>query len=149
MSKPALRSVREQTIEANQQILSGAESIAEHWPSNRTTAVHQRALLIDDLRNFKKGLQGHFETEERSGYLSDALSLAPQLQARADVLRNEHPAMVQVIDAILSAVESTAAPDLIKERTSFERLIADLRRHEQAENALVLEAFDEELGAGD
>lgn len=149
MSNPALRSVREQTIDANQQILSSAESIAGHWPSDRTTAVHQRALLIDEIRNFKQELQQHFESEERSGYLSDALTLAPQLKARADVLRNEHPAMVQVIDAILSVVESTAAPDLIKERTSFERLVADLRHHEEAENALVLEAFDEELGAGD
>lgn len=149
MSDPTRRSVRELTVEANQQILANAEAIASHWPADRTTAVYQRALLIDDLRNFKHAIKEHFESEEHSGYLSDALILAPQLQCRADALRNEHPAMLQVIDGILSVVESTSTHELAKEQDSFRRFITDLQNHEQSENALVLEAYDEDLGAGD
>lgn len=39
MSDPTRRSVRELTVEANQQILANAEAIASHWPADRTTAV--------------------------------------------------------------------------------------------------------------
>lgn len=57
--------------------------------------------------------------------------------------------MLQVIDGILSVVESTSTHELAKEQDSFRRFITDLQNHEQSENALVLEAYDEDLGAGD
>lgn len=75
MSNPTLRSVREQTIDANQQILSNADAIVANWPADESTAVCQRALLINDLCNFKNGLKEHLELEASSGYLSDALAL--------------------------------------------------------------------------
>jgi hemerythrin len=113
---------------------------------------HPRRLveLLDELCD---QLALHFSLEESYGYFEDAIDAAPRMAERAESLRGEHVTLFDTIREIANDAEEAVRGQLphvlefIGER--FCDFDAALERHESQENALVFEAFDDDIGVGD
>jgi len=114
-------------------------------------ALRTVAELLARLRD---QLAMHFTLEEAFGYFDDPVDIAPHLLERAEVLRSDHALLFLDVCQIVDQAEGLAAckPEL----RQLERLAADFRSfcdrfqgHETRENALILEAFDDDIGVGD
>ena len=107
--------------------------------------------LFDKLRD---QLAMHFALEEAYGYFEDSIREAPRLSRRAEQLRSEHvPLFADLCDLTESAEQllyhEAAAEALAAMACDFSRFLAHFHEHELRECDLILEALNEELGAGD
>jgi hypothetical protein len=96
-------------------------------------------------------LAEHFKEEERDGYLASALAVAPHFSAQVADLRSQHPQFLDRLDNLIPRVrDSEPSSDYWRTaRDELEQLLADLRRHEQSENAIVQTAFQVDVGTKD
>jgi hypothetical protein len=121
------------------------------------------AKLLKELRD---QLAFHFALEEAYGYFDQAVDVAPHAAALADELRKEHEVLYQSICELAEYAEywilrqvlhdAALRGDSARERSSepsFQRILAryqqfddQLQEHESKENALILEAFDTDIG---
>lgn len=118
----------------------------------RTGHVPAHALA-EALSSLRDRLSLHFALEEAYGYFEDAVAAAPQLTLRATQLRQEHGPLFTHLAQLVERAERVAyhqAPHEAVRAISldFARFDRDLARHEATEDALILTAFTEELGAG-
>jgi hypothetical protein len=103
------------------------------------------------LAELEERLPRHFASEERAGFLSEAVDQAPRLSRRADQLRAECPVLAAGL-ASLGARMRRAGPatrrwqELDAECHRFAEAFHD---HEYRENALIHEAWVEDIGAVD
>lgn len=93
----------------------------------------------------------HFADEERFGFLSNAIELAPRLSRQADDLRAEHGALRAQLDALAFHVRDAGADPVRWEELegACEAFAEQLGDHEERENELILEALTEDPGAVD
>lgn len=125
-------------------------SIADGLASDRPWR-HQRASgVLAGLRDLQNRLEHHFAREEAGGYLEEALTQAPRFSAQAAHLLEQHAQLLgqlrQVVQMAAAARETSSAwPALKGECATF---IKELLAHEAAENQLVQEAFNIDLGQG-
>jgi hypothetical protein len=122
------------------ELLVLAEHAGELGPALRTTLVERLGRLCDQL-------YAHFALEEDGGYMSEALLRRPSLLARATRLQLQHQAMLTEGTALTRALLSMPPPRDARGRMIG--LLESLRAHEQAEHALLHEAFVADLGSGD
>ena len=121
-----------------------ARNCAEH--------VRDAYMLLSRLRD---QLAMHFALEEAYGYMEDAVNIAPRLSEIAVNLKSEHGAMYlefcQIVDAAEEFVFIPSDPDSYARVvvSRFEEFCARLSEHEQAEQQLILGAFDDDIGVGD
>jgi hypothetical protein len=98
-------------------------------------------LLADLVRE----LPEHFAFEERGGYLSDVIAAAPRTRSRAAELYEDHAELArrsaELLELARFAVESPGR--WAKVEAKLAELAELLSAHEEAENALVREAFTE------
>lgn len=113
-----------------------------------------RYALIEKLGNFRDQLATHFALEEAFGYFDEPLKAAPQLAERAEELRQQHADLFVRLCRLVDQAEDDYQREpherafrLIAER--FHQFDADLQVHEQAENELIMEAFNADIGVGD
>jgi ABC-type transporter Mla subunit MlaD len=108
----------------------------------------ETAFRIEELRDL---LAEHFAEEEQGGYLSAALASAPEFTGQAADLLQQHARFLDRLDKLIAVIrESESASDYWRTaRNDLEQLLADLRRHEQSENALVQAAFQQDTGLGE
>lgn len=92
-------------------------------------------------------LERHFAWEEEGGYMSEALQAAPWLFRRAAALRRQHAMLLRAAEQIREGTHHAANLELLK--SSLERLVRRVRRHEQAEDTLLQEAVTQDIGAKD
>lgn len=119
----------------------------------RAYAISRHAL-IEMLSDFRDQLATHFALEEAFGYFDEPLIAAPRLAERAEVLRQDHAGLFVRLCGLVDQAEDTfqrepheRACRLIAEQ--FRQFDADLQAHEQAENELIMEAFNADIGVGD
>jgi hypothetical protein len=119
----------------------------------RLIHIEPRALA-DVLTKLRDRLAMHFSLEEAFGYFDDAVSIAPRLSKRADTLRCEHRqlfvefcALVEAAERLLYHEAPRRGARLISD--AFAAFHARLRRHEQAEGELIMQAFVDDIGVGD
>lgn len=119
--------------------------------ASRRGQVGKFAEVLADLRD---QLAMHFTLEEAYGYFDDAVTEAPRLSERASRLRGEHQDLYTGLCRLLDQVEHARrrhgkhrVPEKI--RQAFVEFQRALKRHESEENALILEAFNEDIGTGD
>ena len=112
---------------------------------------YTRRDISDLLQQLRDRLATHFTLEEAFGYLDDAISIAPRLSDKALALRNEHgdlylkiSSLAEVADSRRNSIDDQAK--LIDDLRSFCR---QLKRHEEDENELIMQALYDELGVGD
>ncbi|MCA9178493.1 MAG: hypothetical protein KDB14_28730 [Planctomycetales bacterium] len=110
--------------------------------------------LVDDLALLRDLLAMHFSLEEACGYFEDPLDVAPHLSEQAHALRDEH------IDLYVQACQLAELAEqhwqhgrraALFDSTclGFRNLDDHLRRHEEAERALIVGAYSEDIGVGD
>jgi hypothetical protein len=112
---------------------------------------YQFVGMLEDLRDH---LALHFALEEAYGYFDEPLKVDPRLCSRAKVLRSQHRKLYQLAcDLIDHAMElhdghnlRSLARHLVAEFAEFD---AQLNRHEQDENELIQQEWDDDIGVGD
>lgn len=112
---------------------------------------YQFVGMLEDLRDH---LALHFSLEEAYGYFDEPLQVDPRLSERAKVLRAQHRELyLQSCDLIDLAMQlhdghnlRALAHQVVAEYTKFD---AQLNAHEQAENDLLQQEWDDDIGGGD
>ncbi|MGD9720370.1 MAG: hemerythrin domain-containing protein [Pirellulales bacterium] len=110
--------------------------------------------LVELFGKLRDQLAMHFSLEEAYGYFDDALGVAPRLSRRADVLRSQHYELYRDICRLAERAEQllyheTPEPMLGRLGADFRQFVERFQEHEQHECDLIMEALNEELGAGD
>lgn len=120
------------------------------WASELTDIGQPRfGELGERLRELRSVLAAHFADEEAGGYLADALDAAPQFAHQAAELKCQHSQFLERLDGFIARLTAAQPPfrywhDAQRE---FEDYLAQLQRHERAENDLVQAAFTDEPGS--
>ncbi len=114
----------------------------------------EKRKAFDLLAKVRDRLAMHFSLEEAYGYMEDALEVAPRLTGRAFSLRAQHSELYRCIAALSEFSEdlvsrNTQRDDLKKLSVQVTGFLERLRAHESAENELILEALDDDVGVGD
>ncbi|MEX0819828.1 MAG: hemerythrin domain-containing protein [Pirellulaceae bacterium] len=102
------------------------------------------------LAQFAEHVQAHFiHEEEEEGFFDTVTDQAPRLKMRSDVLIEEHVAMARELAKLQRhTTDGVVAADWWSRLSDeFESFWQSFCRHERAENELVLEAFDDDIGA--
>lgn len=125
------------------------------------TCLHRAENLADDdiveelkdhFFHFRAHLYKQVSLEENGGYMEAALDVMPTLDPRIRGLRRDHRDLMEDADDLHARLQGVT---LIRElrghplNMEIRRLLADLRRHEHHENALLAYAFSQDLGAAD
>lgn len=110
--------------------------------------------LIDKLSLLRDQLALHFSLEEAYGYFDDPIDVAPQLSRQADRLRSEHKSLYLDLCDLVERSERMFYDDqhaalALWIGPEFLEFDARLRRHEDSENELILDAYDGDIGVGD
>jgi len=119
-----------------------------YWVRSRR---YQFVGMLEDLRDH---LALHFALEEAYGYFDEPLEVDPRLSSRAKELRSQHRELYLLsCDLIDHAMELHDGDNL---RGLARRLVAEfadfdaqLNRHEQGENELIQQEWDDDIGVGD
>ena len=110
--------------------------------------------VVDLLARLRDQLAMHFTLEEAFGYFDDPMEAAPRLLERAEVLRSEHAPLFldicQLVERAEELMDGRATAQRLKRLAAdFRSFYARFQKHEESENALILEAFDDDIGVGD
>lgn len=104
--------------------------------------------LVGEL---EQRLPRHFATEERAGFLSEAVSQAPRLSKRADELRAECARLAEGLSALRTHMRGAG-----RATRRWQELDAECRRfaeayqdHESREDQLLHEAWSVDVGSVD
>ena len=130
------RGLAEQMVEVRQSLFS----------ENRT-----RNQVDDQMTRLAELVASHFCHEEEGGYLSDVLERAPRLTSQAVHLQEQHETLLEEIEKLRLLVHSGMESEAWWARieTDFHRFSSRLMEHEQAENRLLLQAYDDDVGTSD
>jgi hypothetical protein len=123
--------------------------VLSEWPPRVS-----RRQLHDVLARLRDQLALHFALEEAYGYFEDAIEVAPRLSIKADRLRGQHADFYVEICDIADHAErllhrEVPARSFTHVVARFDDFCEALRRHEAAENQLIQQAFNEDLGGWD
>ena len=107
--------------------------------------------LLEQLRD---GIGLHFTLEEACGYFDNPVSASPRLSHESLLLRAQHRALYLEISEL---VERASRDYDRKEQADWIRMVAKaflwfcrrFETHEARENALLQQAYEEDLGGGD
>ena len=113
-----------------------------------------RRHLHSSLSELRDQLAMHFTLEEAFGYFEDAIDVAPWLSMKADQLRGEHDAFYNDVCEIVDQSEQLLHREVPGNQLGrvirrFGDFLAMFRKHESAENQMIQQAFNEDLGGWD
>jgi hypothetical protein len=113
-----------------------------------------RHQLFSALCELRDQLAMHFTLEEAYGYFDDAIDTAPWLSIRADELRSEHDAfyndLCEIVDHAEQLLHREVPARLLGQVVRrFGDFFEMFQKHESAENQLIQQAFNEDLGGWD
>ncbi len=114
----------------------------------------EAAPLAELFAKLRDQLAMHFSLEEAYGYFDDAIDEAPRLSRRAEQLRSQHfhlfSEMCGLVDQAEKLLYHESAPFAVAQLAdAFRRFEGHLQEHEAAESDLILEAHNDDIGAGD
>jgi hypothetical protein len=110
------------------------------------------AALLERLRPLRRGLREHFESEEKGAIFGSLPIAKPRLARQLDALKKEHPVLSERLERIIAHAEGLSDPEIYEIRelnAAVQLFVATLRRHEAAENEIVVHSLWDELGTGD
>ncbi|MCG3138583.1 MAG: hypothetical protein HJJLKODD_02448 [Phycisphaerae bacterium] len=113
---------------------------------------HWLTAFASHFRHFHTQLRSHFEMEEEGGFMKPVVDKRPTLSPQIARLREEHRQMRHLCYELEMFVEECRAPSLqqiahIRERS--DEIIDCLKAHEKAENQLIQDAFQLDLGSSE
>ena len=104
--------------------------------------------MLELLDEFDRELREHFAFEERGGYFSEILAVAPRLSQRVTQLKEHHVEYGAYSGRLLDLARTAASEsDWEAVQARAEALLMALGEHEAEENELVREAFADDRGA--
>jgi hypothetical protein len=138
-------------VTEHHELMKKLGALRNWWSELAEIGTPRFGELGNRVKELRAMLAAHFEIEETGGYLSAALAAAPQLAPRAAELEAQHRQFLDRLDDLCVRLcrHESAFPGWQAARDEVETIIADLRRHEHAENSLVQAAFGQEVGLGD
>jgi hypothetical protein len=103
------------------------------------------------LKTLREHVAGHFAQEERGGYMSPIVAADPRFAIPVEELLAEHARLLQRFDQVAAKLAETPAGYACwsEGQRDICSVLADLERHEHAENELWQSAFEVETGVGD
>jgi hypothetical protein len=106
------------------------------------------ACLLDSLRRLRGHLHDHFAQEEAGGFLEESVARVPRLSAAMRAVVGQHPALLAEIDAVIAGLDdgNPSAAAWANATAAFDRFAEHMKEHEQRENAVVQEGYNENLG---
>jgi hypothetical protein len=109
------------------------------------------ARVVGHLHAIQAHLLTHFRFEEKDGYMKQVLDRAPHLHRRVQSLLAEHGQMACGLELLIAAGSALAGDQVPSDafRHQVRQLLVIVRAHESAENQLVQEAANRELGTED
>ena len=119
---------------------------------NRFRHDHQPSRnLVSLLNALAVHLQTHFEFEEGDGYFEDLFEKAPRMASTVDHLLREHGEMLEEVDQLVEIARDDFASkhDTSELAQRFAQFHDKLAAHEHAENALVQEVYNVDVGTKD
>jgi hypothetical protein len=114
--------------------------------------VRWLAELTDQLSRLTGALGRHFETEESGPIFRSLPTRHPRLADPLAALEAEHSVMLAELGDVVSTAKALESPEIFEIRELNARVqlfVARIRRHEAAENELVVQAYWDEVGVGD
>ena len=131
------------------QLITDLQACLDRQPDDSGRWVGQ---MIDQLPVLAKTMRDQFEEEEGGKLYSEISRRRPQVAARLEDLKGEHPVMLTEIDKIIDVVNGMRDAELNELgelNARIQLLVARLRRHETAENELIYDVYWNDIGAGD
>ena len=148
MERPPLEKIRAEHFALGQQIRQLEESF-QLRQREASSAAWARSVL-ELLDEFNRALREHFASEERGGYFSEILAVAPRLSLHVARLKDRHVEYREHSRLLLDlATKAASESDWIEVQSRSATFLMALREHEREENELVREAFMHDLGQGD
>ncbi len=130
------------------QLLAALEEVIETRAHDRESPLLATTMLAL-LTDLEHELPLHFEAEERGGYFSDVLRVAPEMGRRLDKLKEEHADFTErsrrLLEYAHGAREGTRRWGEIEQL--FNHLAEKLVAHERMENDLIQKLFMLDTGA--
>lgn len=110
-----------------------------------------RDTIVAMLHELAKEVLEHFEHEETGGYFADAIDIAPRLSERAEELLGQHPCLAEQLAVMRRHADRAESNDRwwSELHRKFSEFSDCFRAHEAAENVLLLEAYNDDIGAED
>ncbi len=104
--------------------------------------------LAEMMSSLQQHVSVHFHEEEEGGFFHEVVVQAPRMSNRADALKQEHVGLATaVVELVTIASEEN---ELCKSLdTKFHDFSKTLMQHESKENELLLDAYDDDIGAAD
>ncbi len=139
---------RHQRIADDHRALKALLARIDEALDQRNKSVAEVGDLLGELGD---RLIRHFTLEEEGGYFAEALTHAPRLVAKANELLAQHPRMCTRASELVQ-LASAESPTETWWRQTRERFLAfqeELLKHERAEDGLLQEAYQRDLGAND
>ncbi|MCA9151585.1 MAG: hypothetical protein KDA92_19870 [Planctomycetales bacterium] len=136
-----------------QELLSETEIMFRRIPRHRYS-VEQKRASVQRLLKLRDQLALHFALENAFGYLVDVIDIAPRLCNRAKAMIAEHDDLFLELCELIDDAEAALydegnAASVVNVARDYFRFLQKFYDHEAAENALLLDAFDSDLGVGD
>lgn len=110
--------------------------------------------LVELLTKLRDQLAMHFSLEEAYGYFEDAISTAPHLSRRAEVLRAQHFKLYSDMSRLTERAEQLLYHEAPVEAVSrlaesYHDFSLRFHEHEERECDLIQEACNIDIGSGD
>ena len=112
---------------------------------------HWRRQLAEDLEALAGLLRPHFAREEVDGMFDAIVEAEPGSSLECARLRAQHGTLLDTVAAIRQRLQAPGREESLEElRPAVRALIADLARHEAAEDALLIRTMEgDEIRAAD
>lgn len=131
------------------EVVAEIEACLDRQPDRE--GVWLSALLLK-LPKLSETLRGHFSAEEKGPLFEKIPFSHPQFASTLQDLKDEHGRITSTVDAIIRKAGQLQDAEIFELRelnAQIQLLIATIRRHEAAENEVVVQAHWDEVGVGD
>lgn len=148
-SKPQLVDDTLEQHRACMQVVEEVEACLDAHPDREGQWVDG---LLRKLPELARTMRAHFEAEEGGALFTKLPYSHPRLASRLRVLKDEHATMLEALDKVIARAERMRDAEVYELRelnAQVQLMIATIRRHEAAENEVVIEAHWDEVGVGD
>jgi hemerythrin len=103
-----------------------------------------QARLVAAIEEFAQQTEDHFRREETGDCFPQAAARAPWLADRTAALLAEHPRLREQVREIVRLAPHPASR--VKMAQQFEAFVESWLAHETAENELLLDAYNQDIG---
>ncbi len=139
--RPYVEHLQEEHRRLDRVVREVQATLAESIPSQRGTQE-----IVQRLSSLRDELDRHYTEEEQGGCLEEAECRCPSVAPEVQRVEGEHDALRQEMDRLVTMARTLQglAPDLVELAQQFDLFAARLKKHEAAENRIIVYGFGAE-----